>query len=77
MNQMNQMMMNRTWLMIHRVQILWAGAATQRSFCKANMPIISRASIPHTITYTGTAGAAGHSYTYTAPDYTEQRHLDK
>lgn len=32
-----------------------------------NAPIISRASIPHTITYTGIAGAAGHSYMYTAP----------
>lgn len=73
---MNQMKTNRTRLMLHQIQILWLGAAGQ-SFGKANRPIIIRPSIPLTITYTGTTGAAGQSYMCTAPVLTAQRHLRK
>lgn len=73
---MNQIKTNSTIQRINRFQILWAIAAGQRSFGKAKSPMSSRASIPPTITYTGTTGAAGHSLMFTAPAYTEQRHLE-
>lgn len=74
---MNQMKTNRSKLRIKKVQIMFPATVGQRRFGRINRLINSRANIPHTITYTGINGAAGHSCMYTAPVDTEQRHLEK
>lgn len=60
------MKVNRIRVRTQHVQINpWA--AGQRSFGRTTRPISSSAIIPHTITYTGISGAAGHSFRCSAP----------